>query len=138
MLKVLFLDDMRCLWAIKMLGPHCDLTCVYTAQEAIKALKENAYDVVMLDHDLEGTYQDPSEPNTGSEVVRFIAANPVQVKVFLVHTMNDRAWADMLFRLRDAGHLAAYVSFADLASLKCPIDAVTWAYGEAEAARESQ
>ena len=61
---------------------------VDTAPAAIKLLREKKYDIIFLDHDLGGeVYVNTSRPDTGSEVARYIAVNPVSCPVIL-HTLN--------------------------------------------------
>lgn len=66
------------------------------AAECIKQLENTQFDFVFLDHDLDGrTYVPVHEPNTGSEVARWIKANNITEKypeqMFVLHSFNDDA-----------------------------------------------
>ena len=74
---------------------------VDTAAKAIEYLRDaEPYDLVFLDHDLDGrVYVPVTEPNTGSEVARFLAANPDiyhRHGAFVVHSFNEAAAYGML------------------------------------------
>ncbi len=64
------------------------------ARAAIKALKQSSFDIIFLDHDLEGQPADPEDENCGSEVARFIAEHEVSGRVIL-HTENHLGRAAM-------------------------------------------
>jgi CheY-like chemotaxis protein len=59
------------------------------ARAAIKALRKSSFDVVFLDHDLEGRAADPDEENCGSEIARFIAEHQVACGRIILHTENS-------------------------------------------------
>lgn len=68
------------------------------AENAIKLLKKNKYDLILLDHDLGGkTYVDTSDKNTGSEVARFINSSNLDLKdsPIIIHSMNEIAAESM-------------------------------------------
>lgn len=113
--RVLFLDDnpARC----RRFRDHCPGGAVVTnAAEAIQALQAGSpWSLVFLDHDLEQVeYADPGGDNTGSAVVRWIAANRPRVSRFIIHTLNERGAQGMLRGLKGAGYRAKYVSFMRL------------------------
>lgn len=63
------------------------------AQNCIYLLKNNKYDIVFLDHDLENNaYVDINYKNTGSEVARWINENYDNFinkdSLFILHTLN--------------------------------------------------
>lgn len=63
-----------------------------TAQEALRLLTGPRYDLVFLDHDLEGgarVYIDPEEPGTGYQVAKHLAERPEYRGVpVVVHSYN--------------------------------------------------
>lgn len=85
---------------------------VDSAQDCIDQL-QNPVDLLFLDHDLEGKiHVDPSDPNTGSEVVRWIVKNNPQIGKIIVHTHNSNAAKDMVESL--AAFNVERIRFMDL------------------------
>jgi CheY-like chemotaxis protein len=64
------------------------LTVCRHAQAAINALQTIRFDIIFLDHDLEGGAADPSDENSGSEVARFIAEENIKAGCIILHTQN--------------------------------------------------
>lgn len=63
---------------------------VTTAQRAIKELEHKSWNVISLDHDLDGQVYVASEnPNTGFTVAKFIVDNNIVFNTLLIHTLND-------------------------------------------------
>lgn len=124
MKSILFLDDCptRRGWATKHIhGGLVDrhdirVTLVATAADAIAALGSGpAYDLVYLDHDLDGeAWANPNGKNTGSEVVRWILLNKPKIGRVIVHSMNSPAANRMVKALKGASYDAEYKSFLDL------------------------
>src|SRR5262249_894744 len=87
-MNILLLDDNvhRIAFFQKGLKPHKVTVCRH-ARAAIKALKQTPFDIIFLDHDMEGEPADPESENCGSEVARFIAEHGVTGRVIL-HTEN--------------------------------------------------
>ena len=115
MKKILFCDDDSSrhskFFQTKEQGD--ELRQVWNAADCIEALKEGRYDLVSLDHDLNGeAYQNPTEKNTGSEVVRFITANKPDVKEFVVHSYNEFAAKNMVEDLQKAGYRVEWSPFS--------------------------
>lgn len=76
-----------------------------TAQQTIHLLSTNTYDWVFLDHDLGGTaWNDTRDPNSGSEVVRWMVKNKPSIKVVVIHSWNTPAATRMQTLLRQAGY----------------------------------
>jgi CheY-like chemotaxis protein len=124
-MRVLFLDDDpdRLDWArgvFKDIGNPLEL--VTTAQEAILALARQDFDLVCLDHDLEGVpHDDPAGDNTGSAVVRWILANRPKVRQFVVHSLSRTGAKPMARDLAEAGYRVRHKPFTGLVCWK-PID----------------
>jgi len=103
-LRVLVLEDNKARQAKfkrGLIGHECLL--VDTARDAIKALQEQTYDAIFLDHDLYQQAYVPSGPGTGYEVAEWLASNRehMPARVY-VHSYNDRGRAKMLEVLPDA------------------------------------
>ena len=65
-------------------------------EEAKKILDQELFDVILLDHDLDGrVFVDPSEPNTGYQLARYIADNSIPYKRIITHTLNPAGTASI-------------------------------------------
>ena len=100
-MKILFLDDFQDRHDIfrEQYSKDHRITHVYTAEEAIEALKVDKFDLLHLDHDLEGIYEyDFQMKNCGSAVAEWIKANlssdkyPRQV---VIHSWNVQGAENM-------------------------------------------
>ena len=81
----------------------CELTIVVTAQEAIKDLTENKYDILFLDHDLGGTTFAPSDENSGYGVAKFLEQNPkYKPNLIILHSLNPQGRTAMNMALPEA------------------------------------
>lgn len=111
MKTTLFLDD--CTNRCKSFRSNFPwATIVNDAESCIAELKKQDWDEVFLDHDLGGTiYQDASDKNSGSEVVRWIVENKPKVGLFVCHSLNGPARENMVMALRSAGYGAANMPF---------------------------
>ncbi len=77
------------------LRPH-HLTICRHAKAAIKSLKQNYFDLIFLDHDLEDGAADVESKNCGSEVARFMAESRTgSDSIIVLHTENDEGRASM-------------------------------------------
>jgi CheY-like chemotaxis protein len=91
-MKILFLDDMksrRDVFQKNAVGHSVDFAI--TAQEAIAFLKNNEYDVIYLDHDLEDSHYQSNEDH--HEDGRFVANHLKDMtqhhgKIVIVHSLN--------------------------------------------------
>ena len=85
-----------------------------TAQGCIKKLEHGVWEIVFLDHDLEGEREhDPTSTLSGMEVVRWIKTNKPRVKLFIIHSQNPHSGPIMVERLRAAGYDAWLVPFGE-------------------------
>lgn len=118
-MKILFLDDMEIrhsAFTRNHIG-H-DIRQAFTAQEAIRMINANDFDVVFLDHDLaeehylkmsEGLSEEPTNDGyahgTGMDVVdHIIQMEPEdRPKHVIVHSMNGVRGTEMTKRLKEAG-----------------------------------
>jgi len=105
-MNVLWLDDSpERTRLFRSFAPYATVTS--TASECIEVLEaaEEPWDIVFLDHDLGGeVYVDPAHPNTGSEVVRWMAVNKPDVKKVVVHSCNSVAAQYMTEDLAKVGY----------------------------------
>ena len=88
-MNILLLDDNlhRITFFQNSLKKHSLVVCRHT-KVAIKALQKGSFDLVFLDHDLEGEPADPEDANCGSEVARFIAEHQIRCGRIILHTEN--------------------------------------------------
>lgn len=113
-MKVLFLDDDEFRHTmvqldIKRLGAK--LVAVRTATDALKRVEREKFDLILLDHDLDGQTYVPSGPGTGWEVAAAIPESQNADTPVVVHSLNElgaRAMLDVL------GPSAQWVPFPSL------------------------
>lgn len=113
--RILFLDDNPTrIKDFKSRFPAA--TIVTTAADAIAEMQRSEFDVVSLDHDLDGQENaDPAGDNTGSAVVRWMQANRPKVGRVMVHSLNAGAAVAMVDGLRASGITAQRSPFHFLA-----------------------
>ena len=81
------------------------LTIVSSVKEIIQKLGENYYDIVSLNHDLDGKVYVPSGPGTGYEVAEWLAAHPNrQPTLIFIHSLNDRGVVQNMKRVLPHAH----------------------------------
>ena len=112
--RLLFLDDStrRIHSALRQYSEKYELTIVANVVETLRQLSSNGWDIVSLDHDLNGyDFQDPDLPTCGMEVVRYLEKTgwpEIKPKPeFWVHSSNIFAANMMVLRLKKIG-LDAY------------------------------
>lgn len=116
MKRVLFLDDSkeRIADVMKMHNPQAEeLFIANTAMQAIEHLNSGVkWDLVMLDHDLDGPYiQSSDDLNCGMAVVRWIVERKPKIDKIMVHSWNIEAGKEMNLKLLDAGYDSIYSPF---------------------------
>lgn len=92
-------------------------TIVDKADQCIGILEDakEPWDLVFLDHDLDGqAFVDPSEHNTGSEVVRWVKANKPEIKKIIIHSLNKEVAHIMALDLLASEYNAQAIPFLDL------------------------
>ena len=92
---------------------RCEVTVSTSVPDAIAAF-EPPYDILCLDHDLDGrVYVDSAEENTGAGFVRWLIQNEIGLNgnPILVHSYNPAGAARMVADLLDAGKTARWVPF---------------------------
>lgn len=115
-LRILFLDDdyeRRRFARREAIGQR--FVEVETAAQAIDALaKRGRFDVVCLDHDLDGELYAPSDHKSGFEVARWLARKCPEEKrpgVVVVHSHNTRKAKGMVRFLTVAGFSTIRIPF---------------------------
>lgn len=116
--KMLFLDDStkRIMSAMQQYSDRYDLTIVTNAKECLRYLCRQEWDILSLDHDLNGDdFQDPSEATSGMEVVRYITMTQwmkeYKIPEIWIHSSNLFAANMMIDLLWEAGIKATYHKF---------------------------
>ena len=85
-----------------------DYVNYYDAKSGIEGLK-GQISILLLDHDLGGMIMvDTADKNTGSEVVRYMQKNAVDVDNIIVHSLNEPAAQSMVSNLKNAGYANVY------------------------------
>lgn len=82
------------------------------APTCIELMQKEKYDIIFLDHDLDGrTYVPTHEPNTGSEVARWVASDFCNVSLdtfFVFHTLNEKGAKYMEELIKGKGYACIY------------------------------
>ena len=112
--QMLFVDDRtkRIHHALENF-PEFDVTIATCVPEAFRQMVKQDWDVISLDHDLNGhDFQDPDTPTCGMEIVRYIGKTgwPVQRRKpeFWIHSSNLFAAHLMTVSLSALGYDAWY------------------------------
>ena len=117
-MRILILDDSQerlnlFVKNFKGIYPNAEVFLTTTAKECINYLSEKTvWDLVCLDHDLgDEYYVDPTDSNTGSEVVRWLSANELLTPKpkFIVHSFNHIQAPRMVYDLKLTGYEAHYM-----------------------------
>jgi hypothetical protein len=116
-IRVFLLEDdkRRHEWFVKRFaGDHIDIAD--NVAEAQELLRENAYDALFLDHDLQPEhYNSPTtdDQRTGYAIASWLAANPElqRASTIFVHTRNAEGAMRMVEELRRVGRAAEFVPF---------------------------
>lgn len=112
-MRILFLDDdpnRHQTFRYKTIG--MDKTVVETPEEAFEALVREQFDIVSLDHDLEGKIYCPSDEKSGFAVCQFLNTMPSEIlpnKVVL-HSYNEEGVRNMRRELYELGRTIRVVT----------------------------
>jgi len=101
-MRILFLDDdpqrhftfQRC-----TIGRNrTQVEAVDAAHDELLNATDNHFDIVSLDHDLEGKIYQPSDEKSGAEVCRFLATMPVEAlpQKIILHSFNPTGVSNMM------------------------------------------
>ncbi|MBI2933249.1 MAG: response regulator [Planctomycetes bacterium] len=113
-MKILFLDDdpfRETLVRLDLRRSGAKIVCVRSAADAIRALEREKFDLILLDHDLEGQVYVQSGPGTGFEVAQRIPGTVNRSTRVIVHTMNEDGARKMIEAI---GSTAEWVPFSNL------------------------
>jgi hypothetical protein len=121
-MRILILEDdpNRVHTFMTKLGMQHELVCVNTAAAAIDMLHDadvdSSIDLVFLEHDLGGeVYVDTKNKNTGSEVVRWLTRQSLNVPCpIILHSLNEPASRSMQLSLLDRGFEVHRIPFTQL------------------------
>lgn len=117
--NLLFVDD-RASRAYAMLKDLSEYNVAIAANvpEALRMLSRYKWDVVSLDHDLNGhDFQNPESPESGMEIVRYIIKTKYgfgdgqKLPKFIIHTTNQMAARMMESALNEAGYAVSRKPF---------------------------
>lgn len=100
-MKILFFDDDK-KRAKSFISKVPSAIWINNVKDCISEIILGTWDFVFLDHDISSLYEDSSSKLCGMEVVRFIEKNQVNVKNFIIHSLNYSAaqiMADKLYKL---------------------------------------
>ena len=103
-MNILILEDNkeRIAYFSNLRSEH-SVTITEFAHEAIRLLKENKWDILMLDHDLGGQEMVPSGPGTGYEVADFLSKNEhLKPERIIIHSFNGPGSQNMKAALPEA------------------------------------
>ena len=114
--RMLLLDDRtkRIEAARKKYTQQYDVTFVHNAKECLRYLCKQEWDIVSLDHDLDGNdFQSPEDTSSGMEVVRYMKVwmDQYPKPEVWVHSSNLFASRVMLSILKEYGFRAYYRKF---------------------------
>lgn len=111
-MNVLFLDDYPERYE-RMVQVCPNAVHVETVPETITLLRTMRWDVVCLDHDLgKGMFVDPSRPDCGMAVVRWMVEHRPAVARVIVHSANFESAPLMRDKLAAAGYAVEWIPFA--------------------------
>jgi len=111
-MNILILEDNaeRIKWFVEKLSSH-STKFVTTADDAIAWIRKKKFDLIFLDHDLDGkTYQE-SGPGTGFEVAQAIPETENKVTKVIIHSWNTVGAAEMK-KLLPEGTVAPFGTFS--------------------------
>lgn len=118
MARMLFVDDRsKRIHAALEKYKEYELVLAPNFFEAMRLLSAQEFDIVSLDHDLNGCdFQDPDSPTCGMEIVRYIEKTgwpDGKIKpIFWIHSSNLFAAHLMIMRLKKIGLEAYYRKFS--------------------------
>lgn len=113
--RLLFLDDRtkRLMYALQELGKTYEVTICACVPEALRFLSEFDWDIVSLDHDLNGhDFQDTHEPDCAMKLIRYLEdtgwPESKPKPIFWIHSSNLFAANKMIIKLLKIGIDAYY------------------------------
>jgi len=117
-IKMLFMDDRtkRIMAALNKYQDKYDVTIVTNVKECLRYLCQQQWDILSLDHDLNGDdFQDPDDINSGMEVIRYLTktawTDRYKKPEVWVHSSNLFAAELMLVMFQNLNFKAYYRKF---------------------------
>lgn len=97
---------------LKLIAKHFDnfigktFDVAFKASQAIYFLKENTYQCIFLDHDLEEEHYEKqnSYSGTSQEVCRFIVDNKIEIPKIVIHSLNPVGRDNMMKILKEGNY----------------------------------
>lgn len=117
MTRLLFVDDRsKRIHAAMEQYKDYELVLAPNFFEAMRLLSSQDFDIVSLDHDLNGCdFQDPDSPTCGMEIVRYLEKcgwpDNKRMPTFWIHSSNLFAAHLMIVHLKKIGLEAYYIPF---------------------------
>jgi CheY-like chemotaxis protein len=112
--NVFFLDDDSYRHSVVRVAARrhgVQLVAVRTVDDALDAIEAQPFDLILLDHDLDGQTYVPSGPGTGYEVATAIPASVNAGTPVIVHSLNEQGARAMIDAI---GPTAQWVPFPQL------------------------
>ena len=97
-MNILMLDDDSSRYTEFKERSKCNVDYVYTVSQMIERLRENRYDYLLLDHDL-----DLTDTQTGQDAAKWLANNVLHIHKdmkIIIHSLNSHGVAHMMTILR--------------------------------------
>jgi len=116
-MKILILEDnLDRIEKFKILFKNQEVSHYDNAFDARQACKFNTFDILWLDHDLNGKiWEDSFKEDTGYSFVKYIVDEGLQKKSLIyIHSMNPVGANLMLNYLRDNGYDGIWIPFHTL------------------------
>lgn len=106
-MNILILEDSphRIVYFKAALKEHKLTFCAH-ARAAKQALRKNQFDLIFLDHDLQGEPVDPESENSGCEVARYIAEHEIDTCI-IIHSENP-VGSDAMAAILENSHVIPY------------------------------
>lgn len=114
-MRVLVLDDSEYRFdAFREIYAKDDLTFVKNVDDAILAVHNGPWDIMSLDHNLNG-HRKVEDPKSGNGFVDYLIAHNIEVDVIVVHSTNPFGAGVMYGKLKEAGYNVKSESFYQFA-----------------------
>jgi len=113
-MKILILEDNSFrIEKFKILFKNQQVDLCYTAEEAIYSCRKNKYEILWLDHDLDGKiWQDSQDENTGFRFIKWMVDNKIEKDALIyIHSMNPIGANKMLNYLKDNDYDGIWIPF---------------------------
>ena len=113
-MKILILEDnLLRIEKFKELFKNQELRIVQNVEDAITFCLSEEFQIMWLDHDLEGKiWEDSNKENTGYQFIKWLVDNEKQRNSLIyIHSMNPIGASKMLNYLKDNGYDGIWIPF---------------------------